>query len=92
MPQTICEEGVLLFWCNRNIIFVSFGMIIIFGDWPVESFLFPLDDMLEGRAHLERAIGDEAIFVSESPHGLLVNISAGESQIRKIFFDWSIRI
>jgi beta-galactosidase beta subunit len=48
--------------------------------------------MLEGRAHLERTIGDEAIFVSESPHGLLVNISAGESQIRKIFFDWSIRI
>lgn len=73
---------IFLFWFNRNIVFVSFPMVIVSGNWSIQALLLPLSDMLERNWLIPDGICDKSIFVGERPIVFIVNISAGEAQIR----------
>jgi hypothetical protein len=56
-------------------------MVVVSGDWSVQTLLLPLDDVLEGNRFIPDGVGDKAILVGEGPNVFVVNISSRETQI-----------
>lgn len=65
-------------------------MVVIFGHWSLQSLILPLLDVLERNLLVPDSTGDEAVFVSEGPHVLIVNISAREAQISQLFTGYTV--
>lgn len=47
----------------------------MFGDWSIESLLFPLLDVLEVMFFMEWSIGDKSIFVGEDELSVIYVLS-----------------
>ena len=90
MAQSISNPLVFLFWFDGNIVFVAFSVIVVTSDGSVESFLFPLNDVLECVVGVEGSVGDESILVIESPDSLVHDISALETDVGKFLFGGTI--
>jgi hypothetical protein len=75
---------VLFLLLDRHIILVSLAVVVVAGDGTMESFLFPLENVLEGKMSLPGSICDEAVFVFEGPDYLVVDVPAGETQVWQV--------
>lgn len=82
MTQSIRYVCILLFRLDGHIILVSFAVVIVMSDGSVESFLFPLDDVLKLSFGVPGSIGNESIFVLICPCSLVHDISAREAEVR----------
>lgn len=67
MAQSICHILVLLLWLDGHIILVSLSVVVIVSDWPVQSFLLPLHDVLERSLLVPGSVSDKPILVLEGP-------------------------
>jgi hypothetical protein len=67
-------------------------MIIVMGNWSVESLFFPFDDVLKLRLLVPGGVGDESIFVLEGPGDFFADFSTGKPEIGKFSSSESIRI
>lgn len=90
MAQSISNVLVLFFRFQLDVVLVSFR-VEVFGDWSVESLLFPLFNVLEVMFLVEGGVRYEPVFVSKDDF-LVVNVLPFESQIIKFRLYWTILI
>ena len=77
VSQPVSDVLVFLFWLDGDVVLVAFAVVVVAGDGPVESFLLPLDDVLEGDFLVPGGVGDEPVFVGEGPDLLFMDVPAG---------------
>jgi hypothetical protein len=83
VAETVSDVIVLLFGSDRNVVFVSFSVIVVSSDRAVLTLLLPLDDVLERNLFMPGSVSDESVLVGEGPHGFVVDVSALEAEVRK---------
>jgi len=81
VAQSVSHVLVLLLGFDGNVVLIALAVVVVAGDWTVESLLLPLQDVLEGRLLVPDGVGHEAVLVGEGPHVLAVNIAAREAQV-----------
>lgn len=86
MTQSVRDIFVLLFRLDGHIVLVSFAVIVVSSDRPVESFFLPFDDMLELLLGVPGSVGDESILILEGPVSFVHDISARKTEIRELLF------
>lgn len=90
MSQSIGDVLVLLLWLDGDIVLVSLAVVVVVGDWPVQSLLLPLHDVFELRLLVPRGIGDKPVLVLEGPLDFLGEISPWESEIGQFGRNWPV--
>lgn len=81
MSQAIGDVLVLLLGLDGDIVLVSLAVVVVVGDWPVQSLLLPLHDVFELRLLVPRGIGDKPVLVLEGPLSFFGQISPWESEV-----------
>lgn len=79
MSQSVRDILVFFLRFDRNIILVSLCMVVISGDWSIQTLLLPLDDVFKRNRLIPDCVGHEAILVGEGPNVFVVNISSRET-------------
>ena len=92
VSQSIGDILVLLLWLDGDIVLVSLAVVVIMGDWPVQSFLLPLHDVFELRLLVPGRIGDKPILILEGPLGFFGQISPWESEIGQFGSNWPVGV
>jgi len=88
VTQSVGDVLILFFRFQFNVVLVTFRVEVL-GDWSVESFLFPLLDVLEIMLLVEGGVGDESILIGENEF-LVVNVLSFKSQILEFWLYWSV--
>jgi hypothetical protein len=84
VAQSISDILVFLLLLHRHIVLVAFSVVVVVGDRSMQSFLLPLDAVLEGDGSIPRSVSDEAVFVGKGENLLGVDVPPGEAQVRQI--------
>lgn len=92
MSQSIGDVLVFLLWLDGDIVLVSLAVVVVVGDWPVQSLLLPLHDVFELRLLVPRGIGDKPVLVLEGPLGFFGEISPWESKIGQFGRSWPVGV
>ncbi len=79
MAQSVSDVLVFLFGFYLDVVLVSLG-VEMFGDWSMESLLFPLFDVLEVVFLVVGGVGDESVLVREDEF-LVVYVMTLETQV-----------
>lgn len=74
---------VFLFGFEFDIIFVAFPVEVL-SNWPVESFLFPLLNVLEVVFQVEGGVSNESVFVLENDLFIVIDVGSFKAEI----LDW----
>lgn len=90
MTQSVSYVSIFLLRFDGDVVLVAFAVVVMICDGSVEPFLFPFDDMLELALGVPGSISNESIFVLESPLRLVHDISARETEVRKLLFGWPV--
>jgi hypothetical protein len=79
MSQPVTDVFVFLFWFDGYIVFIAFAVVVVSGDWSVESFLFPFDDVFELLFRLPNCLSDKSVLICECPCYFVIDISPWEA-------------
>jgi hypothetical protein len=61
-------------------------VVVVPSDRSVESFLLPLNNVLELTLDVPWSVGDESILILEGPLSFVHDISAREAEVRELLF------